>query len=249
MSHANAFETAVGHFWGILDTRDYMRARFALGDTVRTTNIKQGTEEAQGHFGDVLRLFRSDIMVVRDFVPPLMLRLDRDQEWYDFVKWWLTSDERADYDWGNVDLPYLNLVGENALEEADFVPDRFASAQQITSLLLLKLRLLMDATRIRLVRNVIAARLPSELVTQIEEAIVRSPFSAAACGKDVVYIRNLQAKLGRQIMTLGAKLVEVNHNVITALIEPQDWLDKLPNSYSHGSPEEAQLVMNSQHAA
>jgi hypothetical protein len=27
-SWGNAFETAVGHFWGIHETRDYMRARF-----------------------------------------------------------------------------------------------------------------------------------------------------------------------------------------------------------------------------
>jgi hypothetical protein len=30
MTPANAFETHVGRFWGLVGTRDYMRARFAL---------------------------------------------------------------------------------------------------------------------------------------------------------------------------------------------------------------------------
>lgn len=35
MTPANAFVTSVGDFWGILSTRDYMRARFALADEIR----------------------------------------------------------------------------------------------------------------------------------------------------------------------------------------------------------------------
>lgn len=32
MTPANAFETHVGHFWGLMHTRNYMRARFFLAD-------------------------------------------------------------------------------------------------------------------------------------------------------------------------------------------------------------------------
>jgi hypothetical protein len=56
MTPANAFETGVGHFWSILSTRDYMRARYDLADTVRRVGSLDGVTEALDHMQDMLRL-------------------------------------------------------------------------------------------------------------------------------------------------------------------------------------------------
>lgn len=79
MTPANAFETDVGHFWGLVHTRDYMRARFALADMLRRIGTLDSIAEALSHLQDMMRLCRSDNMGVRDLVPPMMLQLDRDQ--------------------------------------------------------------------------------------------------------------------------------------------------------------------------
>jgi hypothetical protein len=50
----NAFETAVGHFWGIHETRDYMRARFDWADALADMGTRTGVEEQLAHFLDML---------------------------------------------------------------------------------------------------------------------------------------------------------------------------------------------------
>lgn len=125
MTPANAFETNVGHFWGILSTRDYMRARFALADSLRRIGTLDGVVEGLAHMQDMIRLCRTDNMGVRELVPFMMLQLDMDQECYDFIKWYETEGQRRDYDWGDMDLPFLNVKNANPFEDADFIGQSF----------------------------------------------------------------------------------------------------------------------------
>ncbi|KAM6532647.1 hypothetical protein FALCPG4_005700 [Fusarium falciforme] len=90
MTPANAFETHVGRFYGLVSTRDYMSHRLALASRLRDLGTLDGVREALEHMQGMLRLCRSDNMGLRDIVPTMMLRLDLDQECYDFVKWWAT---------------------------------------------------------------------------------------------------------------------------------------------------------------
>ncbi|KAI5357195.1 hypothetical protein Slin14017_G125160 [Septoria linicola] len=55
-------------------------------------------------------------MGVRQLAPALMLQLGKDQEAYDFMKWYGTSGSDDHYDWSNMDLPFLDLQGEDAFE-------------------------------------------------------------------------------------------------------------------------------------
>lgn len=84
---ANAFETAVGLFWGYKNTRDYMIARMRLAESslLRSGSL-DGVQEALDHMLDIIRLCRKDNVGLRNYVPAAMLRLDRDQDCYDFVK-------------------------------------------------------------------------------------------------------------------------------------------------------------------
>src|SRR5215471_18139118 len=66
---ADVFTTSVGHFWGILDTRDYMRARFALVEALQKIKTHDSVQAQLDHLLDMLRLCRGDNMGVRDLVP------------------------------------------------------------------------------------------------------------------------------------------------------------------------------------
>ena len=138
----NLFETEAGHFWSILETRPYMRARICLVQQLiycgETSPL--ALEFALDHMLDMLRLCRSDNMGLRSKVPHVMLSLGKNQECYDFIKWWGTCDPDGRYDWGDTSLPYLNLSGEDMYE--DYTPDSYDDLSHIVALALLKFRLL-----------------------------------------------------------------------------------------------------------
>jgi tetratricopeptide (TPR) repeat protein len=71
------FEESAGHFWGIIQTRPYMRARFGLA---RCLEDLGRNEEAIGHYQDLLRLNPNDNQGVRDVLLPALLAAGRDGE-------------------------------------------------------------------------------------------------------------------------------------------------------------------------
>jgi hypothetical protein len=185
MTPANAFETDVGHFWGIHSTRPYMRARYSLVETIHRVGTLDGVTEALGHMHDLLRLCRSDNMGVRYAMPCLMLQLDQDQECYDFIKRYETEGQRGDYDWGNMDLAFLDVKNANVLESVNFLDHRYGDTPRIAAILLLKMKLLVDIINIKLVRKVLAQQpaIPSELWKNFEASIIRSKISSRWVGK------------------------------------------------------------------
>ncbi|KAL1843997.1 hypothetical protein VTJ49DRAFT_6401 [Mycothermus thermophilus] len=71
-----------------------------------------------------------------------MLRLDRDQECYDFIKWW--AHVPGSYDFGDASRPYLDTRDADVFEPLSVVLTRFQSLSHLVSLTLLKLRLYHD---------------------------------------------------------------------------------------------------------
>jgi len=72
-----AFEEHVGHFWGLLETRPYMRARHGLGQCLWQGGDRDG---AIAHFLDLLRLNPNDNQGVRDHLAACFLEAGRDDE-------------------------------------------------------------------------------------------------------------------------------------------------------------------------
>jgi tetratricopeptide (TPR) repeat protein len=70
-----AFQRDVGHFWGILETRPYMRAREGLADLLWTLGRR---DEAVQHLQDMLRLNPGDNQGIRYTLAGFLLFLDRD---------------------------------------------------------------------------------------------------------------------------------------------------------------------------
>lgn len=122
-----------------------MRARSALiHELILKLPTHESTKLAVKHARDMLRLCRGDNLGIRDLVPGCYIRLGKDQEAYDFLKWWET--QTADYEWGDTDLPYLNLKDEDIMEEPIFMERTYDVAMKI-SLLLLKVSILIPQTR------------------------------------------------------------------------------------------------------
>lgn len=71
----NVFESCVGRFWSITETRPYMEARFGLVEATLKIKTHEVVQVANDHARDILRLNRSDNMGARELVPSLLIRL------------------------------------------------------------------------------------------------------------------------------------------------------------------------------
>ena len=182
----NFFEQHVGVFWMIDETLNYRAARYALVEALMKAKTYAALETAHGHAMDLLRLSRSDPTEVRSIVPVLKLRLGRDQECYDFCKWWATTGEDSHYDWTSMSNPYLDLKNANVFES----PRHFFTRDDgylfhITAILLLKIRVLTD---VRALQNSslskIGKKVPQEILDNILGQLVSN--SVVAGNKDIM---------------------------------------------------------------
>ena len=71
------FAENVGHFWGITETRPYMRARFGLAESLTAAGR---IDEAMTHYQELLRLNPNDNQGVRYVLLPKLLAAGRDVE-------------------------------------------------------------------------------------------------------------------------------------------------------------------------
>jgi tetratricopeptide (TPR) repeat protein len=71
------FEEEVGHFWGMVQTRPYMRARFGLARCLEELGQE---DEAIGHYQELLRLNPNDNQGARNILLPALLVTGRNEE-------------------------------------------------------------------------------------------------------------------------------------------------------------------------
>jgi tetratricopeptide (TPR) repeat protein len=91
-----AFEEE-GNFWGILETRPYMRARAALAECLWEMGDR---DEAVAHWRDMLRLCPNDNMGLRHVLAPKLLHLNL----FEAVRELLDEYEEPDFaEWGYTD--------------------------------------------------------------------------------------------------------------------------------------------------
>lgn len=250
MTPANAFETHVGHFWGVFHTRDYMRARFALAAVqLLSFGTLDGVSDALDHLLDMLRLCRSDNMGLRYLVPAIMLRLDLDQECYDFVKWWATRDPDGTYRWGDMTNPYLDIRDADVLEDPAFLLGEFPALNSNIAILMLKLKLLVDIANLKITRKILArTALPVKIRHQIERAVIRSPLSARFQKLPPGSLVKIEEELLDHTCKIGAAVVRGNGHYMFCLFDPDDALAQEPDLYSKGSWEEMVLAMRYSYA-
>ena len=243
MLPANVFETCVGKFWGILDTRDYMRSRYALIEAFRKIPTLDAVQSSLEHALDIHRLNRSDNMGVRSLVPALFLRLDQDQECYDYVKWWQTIGQESDYDWGDMSLPFLNIKNANAFEPVEYICSKWPDLSHVAAIALLRIRLLLD---LQSMQNcaMLESQVPADIVSNIERFVPRSnilssqkkPMSREDCDLHII-------KLTSQVNLLYKTVNTTNKFFWPALLNPGHHLTARPEAYSQGSTEEMQLFL------
>ncbi|KAI0423895.1 hypothetical protein F5Y09DRAFT_326102 [Xylaria sp. FL1042] len=249
MTPANAFETAVGEFWEIMNTRDYMRARNALARFLSSIGTLDGVEESLEHLRDMLRLSREDYIGARLLIPAIMLRLDLDQECYDFMKWWLVSAEDENYDWSDPTAPYIDLRGADVLEDPRPLLRKNPELNFVVALLILNLKLLVDIRNIKVTRKALSRRqLPNELRDLIEREAIRSPLSVKFQRGAPESLIEIEKTILKNTRHLGTILNETSDTFLPNLFFPEKALTERPMTYLRGSLGETALVIQDSYA-
>jgi hypothetical protein len=218
----NLFETNPGDFWGIFETRNYMRERSSLVDATMEFMNEQMRDNslmlaaAEGHASELLRLSQSDNLGVRYYYPFLLLRMNQDDRAYAFCRRWLLEDYNSESDRPR-EYPCepdcrLNDIFAEVESREDAIKD--ADLAFLVAMLVIKARIVavLEATKLR---------------------------EGANFGSE----RQLQEQ-----MRIRTRLMDViqNHNcsMLPALLNPRPLLTQPnPGYYSHGRPTEAYMVL------
>ena len=113
-----AFREDVGHFWGLLETRPYMRACHGLAQTLWDKGLR---DEAVTHYKDMLRLNPNDNQGIRYLLMDCLLILGRDGEAATLFKRY-KDDGSAAWSWSHALLAFRRSgdcpVSRSALSQA-----------------------------------------------------------------------------------------------------------------------------------
>jgi hypothetical protein len=242
MMSANPFESCVGHFWGVTETRDYMRARYGVVDAIMKINTFAAVEAALNHILDMLRLSRGDNMGVRDIAPHLYLRLGRDQECYDFCKWWETVASKGDYSWDD-DGPYLDLRGEDVFESVDAYTGKFPNISSVLAITLLKIRLLIGLQTLQRGKQEAGAHVPQEILDNILQHSVSGVLKDNRSILDRADHTPQIQELKKQVKQLFDCVRTANKYMWPAILKPGSNLRARPSYISRGTPREMQVKL------
>lgn len=131
----DAFEDEVGHFWGILETRPYMRARAALAESLWETGER---EEAVAHWWDMLRLCPNDNLGIRHILGPRLVVLNQLRRARELLDEYV---EESFVEWGYTHALLLFLQGgpnsgankalKSAIDNNPYVPTYLLGAKRL----------------------------------------------------------------------------------------------------------------------
>ncbi|ODA78084.1 hypothetical protein RJ55_06687 [Drechmeria coniospora] len=254
------FETQVGRFWGFLETRPYMRARFGL---VNALLLHYGTvggpvdvvQASLDHLLDMMRLCRSDNMGLRQLVPSQYVRLGRDQDAYDFVKWHAVTSTSPGFDYDDMSLPYLDVRDADVFESPHeaWLREGWMELSQVVAVTLIKVRLLLDLQAMRCADATLAGVFPAEIVDLIHRRLLNSALAGRAdvLSAGAAERARLLDKVRSQIGALYGAVDRYNKHFWPTLVDtPDSSMLELPSeSYSPSTPEEAQLMVSYSYAA
>lgn len=255
----NPFENHVGRFWRIVETRPYMMALSSLTQSFQGIKHLDAVQAELDLCMEMLRLSPGDNMGVRGSVPPLLLRLNKDQECYDFLKWHATTGIEKDRDYSDTSR-FLDIKNADIFEPVDFLGGNayLGVLSLLISLAILKIKLALDLMKIKSMHDEINRmassmgaepdqRPPLDAFREVIESNVRS---SAILARPEIFdgqdLAPLKITLKKQIDVIFATLNQRNKHFLPMVERPgKDLFADPVRMYGIGSPEEARAALHS----
>ena len=120
----------------------------ALSELAMMTQSTRHSDSLQAEYDsckELLRLCPGDNMGVRATVPSVLLRLGKDQECYDFMKWFAQTLNNRNYDWFKTE-GYLNIKNADIFEDIDYLAGSrvMIDLSFLICMMILKIRVALD---------------------------------------------------------------------------------------------------------
>jgi hypothetical protein len=163
------------------------------------------------------------------------------------MKWWATTGQKGNYDWGDMDEPYLDLKGEGVFEDPtkEKLCRKYGALSHTASLMLLKIRLIRDLAALQRTNDLAAEK--KDVLQEIWDGIRQQMVSSIIRSrKDVLEStdqRPLIKALKAQVEKIYDNLEEANKYLASALLTPGRHLTARPGAYGMGTVEEMQLAL------
>ncbi|KAF2097585.1 hypothetical protein NA57DRAFT_58161 [Rhizodiscina lignyota] len=222
------FNMVAGRFWDERQTQKYMLTRMDLIRAMRRLRTKESVEAQLEQVQGLLKLSRNDGIMARNTEPQLLLRLDRDQECYDFLKRWRFIGKAFNFDWDDVDYlstdyPTLIEKQQDAFEPVEYLCDHNVAGFDGTILehniaaTLLKIKLILDLGALQKATifedTTLGSALPREIQDVVRSYIPQSPI--VANNRHLWECRDHAASIG-----------ELNHQIDMLYITVKDIADR-----------------------
>jgi hypothetical protein len=177
-----------------------------------------------------------------DLVPTCFLRLGRDQEAYDYMKWWVTSPAPKGPFGPSPQLWASVNEKADVFESVGLFKGKCPSLSFMVALTLLKLRLLIDLQALQQSMK-IGGDMSRETLDQIRSHLISSAVSG---NKEVLERDNHDEeiqKLTKQVKAIYAAVREGNKHFWSAVLHPGKDLKSSPESWNFGNKKEMQLAL------
>lgn len=238
----DVFETEVGNFYEIIATQGYIKARYSLVCKLVKINTYDAVKAARDNAMEMLRLCNLDHVGVRMIVPALFIRLGKDQECYDLIKWYTIAAPRGMKsldDWRNKIVPFFDIKDADVFESLD---GHFLSFEFAVALVLIKIRLLND---IRMLQSTFfmydQLPLPPELVDRIRKEAIAGEIVSKR--QDIFKRNNHRRSIRELVEEIQHLFMFVDQRFWLYLLDPEDSLALKPAKYEHGSDQHIQMVV------
>lgn len=135
-------------------------------------------------------------------------------------RWYGTTGRDSDYDWGDMDQPFLDVKGANAFEPVDYLCHRFLLVCFGAGMMLIKVRMLLDLKDLQ-----------NSITSAITETLNRRDLIVVLCSLEF------------QVKKLYKAIQSWNNFLGGALLEPDEHLHDMPGYFSAGDITEVQVIL------
>lgn len=218
-----------------------MSARYDVVTNQLNIRTGEAVEAALANLLDMLRLCRGDNMGVRSGIPALYLRLGRDQEAFDFLKWY--ADASPDFDWDDVEKPMLDVKGADAFAPVEV--ERSGLGMDLSfklALLLVKARLFVDVSLLEGFLQKLGKDAPADKMEIVEEEAMTDILPSRRDVVDASDYTPIMASLRRQMVDIYTDIMKHNKFIILGLENPARYSAAQPRAYTRGDEGEAILA-------
>lgn len=228
LADASTSESIFGDDVGYLYI-DYLNARYDMvhslleGFGAPGGNI-EAVNEALDNLLDMFRRPRRQHMEVEDIVPHLYLRLNRDQEAYDFLKWYAATVVESNCNRENINITYLDVKDADVLEEPLDVwsNGKFLTLNHVVAVTLIKVRILLDLQAAQNSFRVLKGIMPPEIIEMI-----RGQLTGSVLQSRPKILRKTTEEISTQIQTMKGQIIALYKSVHT--YNPHFWRLMLNN--------------------